>query len=120
RKQIKSISAAALDALEAWSWPGNVRELRNVIERAMIFASGPELLPADLPPLGTAPALTSRAASGDSAPRIADGLTLPEVEKEYIRRTLEHFDNNIQRSAESLGISRKNLWEKRKKHGLLE
>ncbi len=120
RKQIKSISAAALDALEAWSWPGNVRELRNVIERAMIFASGPDLLPADLPPLGTAPALTSRAASGDSAPRIADGLTLPEVEKEYIRRTLEHFDNNIQRSAESLGISRKNLWEKRKKHGLME
>lgn len=120
RKQIATIMPAALEALEAWSWPGNVRELRNVIERAMIFASGPELTLGDLPPLGLGPIQTPGSATGDSRPRMADGLTLPEVEKEYIRRTLEQFDDNIQKTAESLGISRKNLWEKRKKHGLLE
>jgi DNA-binding NtrC family response regulator len=46
-------------------------------------------------------------------------LSLAEVEKEYIRHTLEHLDGDIQRAAESLGISRKSLWERRKRHGLL-
>ena len=120
RKEITAISPKALDALKAWSWPGNVRELRNVIERAMIFASGAELTPGDLPPLGVEPTRDHGGAAGDTHTRIPDGITLPEVEKQYIQRTLERFDNNIQRAAESLGISRKNLWEKRKKHGMLE
>ncbi len=47
------------------------------------------------------------------------GLTLIEAEREYIRFTLEAMDGNVQRAAELLGISRKNLWEKRKKYGLL-
>ena len=42
-------------------------------------------------------------------------MTLSNADKEYIRHTLVHCDNNIQRAAESLGISRKNLWETRKK-----
>ena len=80
----------------------------------------PELTLGDLPPLGIGPTEPGGSPTGDSRPRIADGLTLPEVEKEYILRTLERFDHDIQRTAESLGISRKNLWEKRKKHGLME
>jgi DNA-binding NtrC family response regulator len=46
-------------------------------------------------------------------------LTLADAEREYIRLTLEETDGDIQRAAELLGISRKNLWEKRKKYGLL-
>ena len=119
KKKVESIEPAALKALQAWRWPGNVRELRNVIERAMIFSKGPVLKRSDLPPLG------QRAAGAMGSPRattfqLPKGLTLVEAEREYIRFTLEAVDGNVQRAAELLGISRKNLWEKRKKYGLLE
>src|SRR5438876_3622232 len=51
KKKVDRIDRAALDALGSWHWPGNVRELRNVIERAMIFTTGPVLQRADLPAL---------------------------------------------------------------------
>jgi two-component system response regulator AtoC len=121
RKQVGRISPDALKVLEEWNWPGNVRELRNVIERAMIFAEGPELTRDDLPELGT---IELEAASGDSEAAdgfaIPRGLSLANAEKEYIRRTLDACDGSVQRAAEILGVSRKNLWEKRKKHGLLK
>jgi two-component system, NtrC family, response regulator AtoC len=119
KKRVESIDAAALAALQAWDWPGNVRELRNVIERAMIFSDGSTLKSSDLPPLGL-PDRGARAASRPDHYQLARGLSLAEAEREYIRHTLEDTAGDIQRAAEQLGISRKNLWEKRKKHGLLE
>ena len=119
KKRVESIDAAALAALQAWDWPGNVRELRNVIERAMIFSDGPALKSADLPPLGQ----LDRGTRAESRPdhfQLPRGLSLAEAERAYIRHTLEDTGGDIQRAAELLGISRKNLWEKRKKHGLLE
>ena len=118
KKNVKSIDPDVLTRLTTWHWPGNVRELRNVIERALIFADG-EVLQADhLPPLTSveAPASNGHSPNGYAIPR---GLSLSDVEKEYIRHTLEHLDGDIQRTAESLGISRKSLWERRKRHGLL-
>jgi formate hydrogenlyase transcriptional activator len=47
-KRITGLSPRALVALEAYPWPGNVRELQNVVERAVILASGELLQPADL------------------------------------------------------------------------
>jgi DNA-binding NtrC family response regulator len=118
RKDVRSISAEALDALRAWEWPGNVRELRNVIERAMIFADGSVLEVSDLPPFG---ASERRApTTGDGIATIPLKLTLVDAEKEYIRQTLEAYQGSVQRAAEALGISRKNLWQKRKKYGLLD
>jgi DNA-binding NtrC family response regulator len=119
RKDIRGIGEDAMAVLQAWDWPGNVRELRNVLERACIFCRGPFITPEDLPAL-TAPTPGSEMGPGDweGAFPIPKGLTLPEAEAEYIRQALSDFDGNVQRTAESLGISRKNLWEKRKKHGL--
>jgi len=121
KKRVESLDATALEALQAWHWPGNVRELRNVIERALIFSDGPSLKRSDLPALGQ----RERRArgEGDSRPdkfQLPKGLSLAEAEREYIRHTLEDTGGNIQRAAEILGISRKNLWEKRKKYGLLD
>ncbi|MBU2590878.1 MAG: sigma-54 dependent transcriptional regulator, partial [Nitrospinae bacterium] len=48
-KSIKGVSSDVLDLLERYSWPGNVRELENVIERAVIFADGDKITPANLP-----------------------------------------------------------------------
>jgi DNA-binding NtrC family response regulator len=121
RKEVGRISDPALEILKAWDWPGNVRELRNVIERAMIFAEGTELKPADLPELSTLE-ITQRPTDFDTASAfpIPKGVSLADAEREYIRLTLDHCDGSVQRAAETLGISRKNLWEKRKKYGLLD
>jgi DNA-binding NtrC family response regulator len=112
KKEVRRIAPAALERLRAWHWPGNVRELRNVIERAMIFADSGELGLEHLPPL--------EAVSAHDGSKTSTASTLVDAEKAHIERTLAAFNGNVQRAAEALGISRKNLWEKRKKYGLLE
>jgi DNA-binding NtrC family response regulator len=120
-RSVTALSPAALHLLAAWDWPGNVRELRNVMERAMIFAEGAVLDAAQVPTLGTvagtAPA--GAAANGDAV-SIPKNLSLADVEKAYIKATLESCADRVQQAAEILGISRKNLWEKRKRYGLLD
>ena len=121
RKDVGRIGKEALDILQTWDWPGNVRELRNVIERAMIFAEGPELNSKDLPDLSSVEIAGGPAVAVDAETyAIPRGVTLADAEKEYIRHTLVTCGGSVQRAAEILGISRKNLWEKRKKHGLLD
>jgi two-component system response regulator AtoC len=116
KKKVESIDDDAMGLMRAWHWPGNVRELRNVIERSLIFCEGAHLTRGDLPKLSELdPAVPAPTADGY---RLAQGLTLIAAEREYIRLTLEATGDDIQRAAEILGISRKNLWEKRKKHGL--
>ena len=74
----------------------------------------------DLPAIGTqADAPTSEATKGENY-QIPRGLTLTDAEKEYISRVMADCDGSVQRAAEILGISRKNLWEKRKKYQLLD
>jgi DNA-binding NtrC family response regulator len=73
-KRIDHISRENMAALQQYPWPGNIRELRNIVERAMIVASGPELTIA-LP--------TPSARSARSSLKLAD------VEKEHIRSVLE-------------------------------
>ncbi len=115
-RDVHAISAPVIELLERWDWPGNVRELRNMLERSLIFASGPELQVHDLPSYLKSARRTRRA----SRFQMRSGLTLREVEREYIRLTLEATEGKVKEAADQLGISRKNLWEKRKRHGLLE
>jgi two-component system, NtrC family, response regulator AtoC len=96
--------------LTAYSWPGNVRELRNALERAVVFAGGDTLEPADFPE-------NMRGAAGGAA-AVAGLRSLEEVEREVISATLEATRYRITRAADALGISRKTLLEKRKKYGL--
>jgi DNA-binding NtrC family response regulator len=93
-------------AEEAWSWfgrhswPGNLRELRNVLERALVQTDGSRLAPVMPAELADAP------------------RTLREVEEQAIRRALAYTRGRQGDAAELLGISRKALWEKRKRYGL--
>jgi DNA-binding NtrC family response regulator len=119
KKKVEAIDDEALEQMRAWHWPGNVRELRNVMERSLIFCEGPRLRRADLPRLNQLELIASGVAAESDGFRLDPGLTLVEAEREYIRLTLQNTSGDVQRSAEILGISRKNLWEKRKKHGLL-
>ena len=73
-KRIDTIDKDTMTALQQYSWPGNIRELRNVVERAMIVATGRRL------------AITPPQASPTAAKR---SPKLIDVEKEHIKRVLE-------------------------------
>ncbi len=116
-KPVPEMDAESIDRLRAYDWPGNVRELRNVIERALIFSSGRTLtvVPPTAGAAGSAPPVVPEGGNGVSMPR---GLTLEEVERRYIQATLEETGGRVQEAADSLGVSRKVLWMRRKKLGL--
>jgi DNA-binding NtrC family response regulator len=126
RPDVRGITPAALEALQAHSWPGNVRELRNVIERALALCPGPEVQLADLPEeLRRAPSTPApigepvRQVGGDPAPprpTLAESLKAAEIRK--IKETLAKHNNNRLRAANELGISRMGLYKKLHRYGL--
>jgi len=107
-KAVNGVESAAMKTLEQYHWPGNVRELRNVIERAVILASGEFIESKHLPPLviETAPAASGPAIS------LEPGTTVEEAEERLILMTLKHTRDNKTRAAEILGISLKTLHNK--------
>ncbi len=108
RRPAMTFEPAAMTALCAYAWPGNVREMRNVLERAAVLASGPELILQDLP------AYVREAA----APGAASKMSLEQLERAYIAEILDYTRGKKTRAAQILGISRKTLLEKRKRYGL--
>lgn len=118
-REVKGFTGAAKEKLLNHTWPGNVRELRNVIERAMIFTDGDRIGADDLT-LAPPDRLGDRTQMGNAF-QFPLGDTIEEVEKEYIRRTLEtRKDDSYADIAEDLGISKKTLWDKRKRYNLDE
>jgi DNA-binding NtrC family response regulator len=102
------VTPEALAILTAYAWPGNVRELENAVERAVAFAQGaaltPDVLPKRVRSSGAAAGLIERASE--------ENLTLREVEREYVLRTLRRTKGNKKRAAELLGLDRKTLYRK--------
>jgi DNA-binding NtrC family response regulator len=96
-----TLSARARAWFPEHDWPGNLRQLRNTLERALLATDGIELDPA--PPRGAAA----------TAPR-----SLEEAEREAIRAALAFTRGHQGRAAELLGVSRKGLWEKRRRLGI--
>ena len=96
----------AIDCLLRYHWPGNVRELRNVIERSIILAENNIITERCLPR-----ELVSTAEENQ------ENLTLDSVEKNHILKMLHFYDNNRQKTAEHLGISRKTLYRKLARYG---
>jgi two-component system NtrC family response regulator len=92
-------------------WPGNARELRSVVERAALLVSSGEVPTSALPPqLAEQPAALW--AGRDRRP------TLKDVEQAYLRFVLDAVGGSQTRAAAILGISRKALWEKRRRYGI--
>jgi DNA-binding NtrC family response regulator len=105
--RIRSITPAAMEKLMGYSWPGNVRELENIIQRAMVLATGPELQPSDIQ-LDTDRGPAART-SGGAIPFLPDGLSLDQYEQELIREALRRCDGNKSQAARLLGLSRNAL-----------
>jgi DNA-binding NtrC family response regulator len=99
-KPTARLTAPALELLTSYDWPGNVRQLENCIEQAVVLCDGDHIDVDSLPLVETTPKR--------SAPHVAGmpiGLTLREIEQEYIQRTLQAVGGNRTRAARLLGIS---------------
>jgi DNA-binding NtrC family response regulator len=119
------ITDEAMRCLVRYPWPGNIRELRNLIERLSVLADSQVLTVDALPPAiakaGTEPVPAS---PGPGEPAVAAGsagdtdLTLDEVERQHILRTLERHRWNKKRVASILGIDTKTLYNKLRRYGV--
>jgi transcriptional regulator with PAS, ATPase and Fis domain len=108
-KQVKEISAEAMDVLMGYEWAGNVRELQNVIERAILISDGSMIRPEHLPD-------GIKALASFQQQSFERKLSIEDYTKAFIMRY--QADCNEQQLADMLGITRKSLWEKRKKWGI--
>jgi DNA-binding NtrC family response regulator len=106
----RHFEASAGRALRAYHWPGNVRELRSVVERAALLTGDAETVPPSALPSNV---IDHPAVLWEGRERHP---TLREVEEAYIRHILERLKGNQTRAAAALGISRKALWEKRRRY----
>jgi DNA-binding NtrC family response regulator len=103
--------------LRRYPWPGNVRELKNVIQTALLMVEGEELKPEFLPQR-IRDADSSVGSASDSTCSFRVGTSLDAVEKELTRMTLVHVGGNKTHAATILGISRRALYNKIKRHEL--
>jgi two-component system response regulator HydG len=101
KKKVTGVSPEALVLLCAYEWPGNIRELENVIERAVILARSEDITPKELP--------IWRKHLESVAKREVEVVSLENMERDHIERTLANTGFHKSKSAEILGISRKTL-----------
>lgn len=111
-KNVKGFSQAVVSKFESNSWSGNLRELRNVVRRAVLFASEDEIKLNDLPALGE----TTYAVAENNKDR--DLALRPSDEKERIEAALEKAAGNKSLAAQILKIDRKTLYNKIHQYGI--
>jgi transcriptional regulator with PAS, ATPase and Fis domain len=109
QKEIRGVTARAMEALIAYSWPGNVRQLENWIEQAVVLADQDILDLEDFPSI-------PREGSAGALPSVLGGASLREIEKWYILDTLQRTRWNRSKAAKLLGISVRGLQYKLKRY----
>jgi DNA-binding NtrC family response regulator len=115
-KMVVGVTPQAMQLLVDYAWPGNVRQLENAVARAVILAKGERLVPeafAELAGAGPAPP-----GEGLITGLPRQGVTLKDMERELISKTLGACQGNKSLAAKRLGISRKGLYEKLQRYGL--
>ena len=122
-KRVRSFSTAAIHILLDYAWPGNVSELENRVRRAVVMADGPIVEPSLLGfDIDTDAEVISQSAVQEDLVCALSGKTLQEaradVERKLILSTFER-EQNIARTARSLGVSRPTLYDLMKKHDIL-
>ena len=110
-KKIRDISPDAVSRLVRYDWPGNIRELESVIERAVLFCPGNELMPPCLPE-----EFQTRATMSTFV--IPPLVPMEEIEREAILQTLERTAGNVKKSAQILRFPRPTFYRKLKKLGI--
>jgi len=111
-KNIRGFSQETVSRLLRYNWPGNIRELESVIERAVLFCPGNQLLPECLPDEFQCKRFNN------SSFVIPPLVTLEDIEREAILQTLERTSGNIRRSAQILRCPRPTFYRKLKRFGI--
>ncbi|MFB3819271.1 MAG: sigma-54-dependent transcriptional regulator [Candidatus Methylomirabilales bacterium] len=101
-RTVRGLTPEAVALLEAHAWPGNVRELENAIERAVAFARGDRIAPADLPPAVREEGQILEAG-------VARRWSLRELEERYIQRVLAEVQGDRTRAAQILQVHPRTL-----------
>ncbi|MFO0958813.1 MAG: sigma-54 dependent transcriptional regulator [Isosphaeraceae bacterium] len=113
-----SLAPEALEALRRAPWPGNVRQLENALARSAIAARGRAILEEHIrPQLGDSPD-PPPLQSGPQEGALPLRALLAEVERRAIAEALAACDGNRTRTAERLGISRRQLFEKLREYDI--
>jgi DNA-binding NtrC family response regulator len=109
--KVVRFSLELLEQLRAYDWPGNVRELENFVRRALVLAPGPVVGPEILSEAGFP-------GDGPSIGGIEPGLTLRDLERSLLEKTLDATGGNRTRAASMLGVSLRTVRNKIHEFGL--
>lgn len=113
RQMAKGISEDAVRKLDSHHWPGNVRELENVVERAIITATGPIIESKDIViDRGDDHQTISKLIGGTDKVNWKPGTTLDDIERYVILEALDYHQGNRTHTAKALGISIRTLRNK--------
>ena len=112
RKDIRGVSAEAMNVLCAYPWPGNVRELQNCIENMVVMSTEPMLAP-DLLPVEMQHTTVVSDEGG-----FPIGFSMRQIEEKAIRETLASVGGNRKRASAILGISLRTLHRKITEYGI--
>jgi DNA-binding NtrC family response regulator len=105
-KSTRALSEGAVQKLQSHHWPGNVRELRNVIERALILETAPQIQPDSLPDFRIEGRLMKEPAAKPAAGSGSLDEIMANFERELITSILEQNHYNLTKAADQLKISR--------------
>ncbi len=102
------LEKSLISRLRKYAWPGNIRELQHAVERAVILNEGKLVSSAEL------------FIHGGHQPRhaSAEPRTMDEMEKQFIRESLQQHEGNVTNTARTLGMTRTALYRRMKKHGI--
>jgi DNA-binding NtrC family response regulator len=107
QKRLTGFDDETREMLLTRRWPGNVRELDHVVERGVLMAEGNVVLSSHLWPRSEQ--------TGDAR---LEEMSLEDVERFLIRKTLARHDGNVSRAAHALGLSRSALYRRLQRYGL--
>lgn len=111
--RIQGLHEETVKVLKDYPWPGNVRELRNVIQRAVVLATGKWIEPSHLPSH-----LRDRGSGLSDTIVLEEGATLKEIVKQVILRTFDQSGHNKAETARRLGIDVKTIRNKLKSYDI--
>lgn len=108
----KRFAPEVLDRLCGYRWPGNVRELRNIVHRAYVMAPDSIIVDECLPEPDAPPPVLA----GAPVLQVRVGTSLAEIERQVTLATLEYLDRHKERTAATLGVSLKTLYNRLKEY----
>jgi len=108
------VTGGALAWLGAQPWPGNIRQLKQFLDRALLMIEGPEL---NVAACERVQSMEDSGGADTTLPAVGS-MTVDEVEKAMVERSLDYHTGNISKAAESLGLSRAALYRRLEKYGI--